>query len=173
VASLLASKFVERTTRLGLSGCVAHHGQNRLVERGSSTLCYVTAHRRMTIGNKMSAASGSPVLPGSPWRQLSRYQLLVLLIAWLGWIFDSMDATIYNLVLTPALREPLPTSTGTAASSLPYSLLPGLLAALYSASSPIALADREPWSSPFSFTRSLPGSPGWRIPGGNSHFAVF
>ena len=36
---------------------------------------------------------------------LSRYQMLVLVVAWLGWIFDSMDATIYNLVLTPALRE--------------------------------------------------------------------
>jgi MFS family permease len=36
---------------------------------------------------------------------LSRYQVLVLVVAWLGWIFDSMDATIYNLVLTPALRE--------------------------------------------------------------------
>jgi MFS family permease len=36
---------------------------------------------------------------------LSRYQLLVLLVAWLGWVFDSMDATIYNLVLTPALKE--------------------------------------------------------------------
>ncbi len=36
---------------------------------------------------------------------LSRYQILVLLVAWLGWVFDSMDATIYNLVLTPALRE--------------------------------------------------------------------
>ena len=53
----------------------------------------------------MSVAVDAPVRPGSPWRQLSRYQLLVLLIAWLGWIFDSMDATIYNLVLTPALRE--------------------------------------------------------------------
>jgi MFS family permease len=31
--------------------------------------------------------------------------MLVLVVAWLGWIFDSMDATIYNLVLTPALRE--------------------------------------------------------------------
>ncbi len=37
--------------------------------------------------------------------KLSRYQILVLVVAWLGWIFDSMDATIYNLVLTPALRE--------------------------------------------------------------------
>jgi len=36
---------------------------------------------------------------------LTRYQALVLFVAWLGWIFDSMDATIYNLVLTPALKD--------------------------------------------------------------------
>ena len=41
--------------------------------------------------------------------RLSRYQILVLIVAWLGWIFDSMDSTIYNLVLTPALRELLGT----------------------------------------------------------------
>jgi MFS family permease len=41
----------------------------------------------------------------SPWRRLSSYQYLVLAIAWLGWIFDSMDATIYTLVMTPALKE--------------------------------------------------------------------
>jgi len=29
----------------------------------------------------------------------------VLLVAWLGWVFDSMDATIYTLVLQPALSE--------------------------------------------------------------------
>ena len=33
----------------------------------------------------------------------------MLLVAWMGWVFDSMDATIYNLVLTPALRELLGT----------------------------------------------------------------
>ncbi|MGE5645595.1 MAG: MFS transporter [Acidobacteriota bacterium] len=37
--------------------------------------------------------------------RISRYQVLVLVVAWLGWIFDSMDATIYNLVLTPALKD--------------------------------------------------------------------
>ena len=40
------------------------------------------------------------------WRQgVTRYQWLVLLVAWLGWVFDSMDATIYALVLQPALQE--------------------------------------------------------------------
>lgn len=39
------------------------------------------------------------------WRELTKYQWLVLAVAWLGWVFDSMDALIYSLVLTPALRE--------------------------------------------------------------------
>lgn len=41
----------------------------------------------------------------SPWQSISGYQWLVLVVAWLGWIFDSMDATIYSLVMTPALKE--------------------------------------------------------------------
>jgi len=40
------------------------------------------------------------------WSQgVSRYQWLVLFVAWLGWVFDSMDATIYALVLHPALED--------------------------------------------------------------------
>jgi MFS family permease len=36
---------------------------------------------------------------------VTRYQWLVLFVAWLGWVFDSMDATIYALVLHPALHD--------------------------------------------------------------------
>ena len=40
------------------------------------------------------------------WRQgVTRYQWLVLLVAWLAWMFDAMDSTIYALVLQPALHE--------------------------------------------------------------------
>jgi MFS family permease len=40
------------------------------------------------------------------WRHgVTRYQWLVLFVAWLGWVFDSMDSTIYALVLHPALHE--------------------------------------------------------------------
>ena len=40
------------------------------------------------------------------WRHgVTRYQWLVLFVAWLGWVFDSMDATIYALVLEPALHD--------------------------------------------------------------------
>src|SRR5512132_2917188 len=38
------------------------------------------------------------------------YQWLVLFVAWLGWVFDAMDATIYALVLHPALHELLAAS---------------------------------------------------------------
>ena len=41
----------------------------------------------------------------SVWRSIARYQWMVLLIAWMGWVFDSMDSTLYVMVLTPALKE--------------------------------------------------------------------
>ena len=44
------------------------------------------------------------------WREgVTRYQWLVLFVAWLGWVFDSMDATIYALVMHPALHDLLRT----------------------------------------------------------------
>ncbi|MGH7992735.1 MAG: MFS transporter [Limisphaerales bacterium] len=40
------------------------------------------------------------------WRHgVTPYQWLVLFVAWLGWVFDSMDSTIYALVLQPALHD--------------------------------------------------------------------
>lgn len=45
------------------------------------------------------------------WRSgVTRYQWLVLFVAWLGWVFDAMDATIYAIVLHPALHELLQSS---------------------------------------------------------------
>ena len=49
----------------------------------------------------------------SSWRSgVTRYQWLVLFVAWLGWVFDSMDATIYAIVLHPALHELLHAGSG-------------------------------------------------------------
>lgn len=49
----------------------------------------------------------------SSWRHgVTRYQWLVLFVAWLGWVFDSMDATIYALVLHPALHDLLQVQAG-------------------------------------------------------------
>jgi MFS family permease len=46
------------------------------------------------------------------WAGVTRYQWLVLFVAWLGWVFDAMDATIYAIVLHPALHELLKSSSG-------------------------------------------------------------
>ncbi len=57
-------------------------------------------------------------LAASSWRQgVTRYQWLVLFVAWLGWVFDAMDATIYAIVLHPALEDLLRLSgSGSAAN---------------------------------------------------------
>ena len=45
-------------------------------------------------------------MQASSWRYgVTGYQWLVLFVAWLGWVFDSMDSTIYALVLHPALDD--------------------------------------------------------------------
>jgi MFS family permease len=40
-----------------------------------------------------------------PSTTITRYHWFVLFVAWLGWVFDSMDSTIYTLVLHPALHD--------------------------------------------------------------------
>jgi MFS family permease len=48
-------------------------------------------------------------------KEVSRYQWLVLFVAWLGWVFDSMDATLYSLVQKPSITELLgPGASGAA-----------------------------------------------------------
>ncbi|MBX3235594.1 MAG: MFS transporter [Nitrospiraceae bacterium] len=48
---------------------------------------------------------------------ITRYQWLVLFVAWLGWVFDAMDATIYAIVLHPALHDLLHNGSGDGAAS--------------------------------------------------------
>lgn len=52
-------------------------------------------------------------MPTQSWRQgVTGYQWLVLFVAWLGWVFDAMDATIYAIVLHPALHDLLHGAAG-------------------------------------------------------------
>ena len=52
------------------------------------------------------------------WREgVTPYQWVVLFVAWLGWVFDAMDATIYAIVLHPALEDLLRLSSGSSAAS--------------------------------------------------------
>lgn len=59
----------------------------------------------MNHGSPTFSLPGVRRAPASEWRRLSSYQWLVFAVAWLGWVFDSMDATIYSMVMTPALRD--------------------------------------------------------------------
>jgi MFS family permease len=47
------------------------------------------------------------------WSEVTGYQWLVLTVAWLGWVFDSMDSTLYAMVLQPALSELLKSGAST------------------------------------------------------------
>jgi len=47
------------------------------------------------------------------WDGVTGYQWLVLTVAWLGWVFDSMDSTLYAMVLQPALSELLKSGSST------------------------------------------------------------
>jgi len=39
------------------------------------------------------------------WQDISRYQWTILLMTWLGFLFDLMDSTLYTLVMGPALQD--------------------------------------------------------------------
>ena len=62
---------------------------------------------------------------------ITRYQWLVLLVAWMGWVFDSMDSTIYTLVLQPALQDLLRAQTGEVPSPSAVSLYGGIILSVF------------------------------------------
>ena len=48
-----------------------------------------------------------------PWyKELNRYHWFVLIIAALGWLFDTMDQQLFNLARVPAMKELLPHEPG-------------------------------------------------------------
>jgi MFS family permease len=56
--------------------------------------------------SRQTTGVDSEALSGFSWvTQVSRYQWLVLLVAWLGWVFDSMDGTLYSLVQRPSMVQ--------------------------------------------------------------------
>lgn len=66
------------------------------------------------------------------WRRgVTRYQWIVLLVAWLGWVFDSMDATIYALVLHPSLEDLLQSTGPDAASTETIGWYGGLIFSVF------------------------------------------
>src|SRR3954453_23848155 len=51
-------------------------------------------------------ASGPADADTGPWYSgLTRYHWFVLIVAALGWLFDTMDQQLFNLARVPAMRE--------------------------------------------------------------------
>ncbi|MFO0914123.1 MAG: MFS transporter [Pirellulales bacterium] len=48
------------------------------------------------------------------WKELNRYHWFVLVVAALGWLFDTMDQQLFNLARVPAMRDLLATAAGPA-----------------------------------------------------------
>ena len=55
----------------------------------------------------MANPAPTPAQPhqGPWWRELNRYHWFVLIVASLGWMFDTMDQQLFNLARVPAMRE--------------------------------------------------------------------
>ncbi|SFI45367.1 MFS transporter [Planctomicrobium piriforme] len=50
-----------------------------------------------------------PLEPGKPWfKELNRFHWFVLVVAALGWLFDTMDQQLFTLARVPAMRALLP-----------------------------------------------------------------
>jgi MFS family permease len=60
----------------------------------------------MNSSNPLSAVASGPNIPW--WRELTRYHWWVLIVAALGWLFDTMDQRIFVLARTPALTDLMP-----------------------------------------------------------------
>jgi MFS family permease len=60
----------------------------------------------------------APARNGLPWHsELTRYHWFVLIVAALGWLFDTMDQQLFNIARVPAMRELLQPSPGVPADN--------------------------------------------------------
>ena len=57
-------------------------------------------------------ADDSAKATGPWWKELNRYHWFVLIVAALGWLFDTMDQQLFNLARVPAMRELLAPAPG-------------------------------------------------------------
>ena len=60
-------------------------------------------HLRTALTSSDHPIAAAPALPW--WKDITRYQWTVLLMTWLGFLFDLMDSTLYTMVMGPALQD--------------------------------------------------------------------
>ena len=65
---------------------------------------------------EMSPSPADSTPQTGPWyKELTRYHWFVLIVAALGWLFDTMDQQLFNLARVPAMRELLASADGVSA----------------------------------------------------------
>lgn len=65
---------------------------------------------------EMSSGPADSSAATGPWyKELNKYHWFVLIVAALGWLFDTMDQQLFNLARVPAMRELLASSSGVSA----------------------------------------------------------
>lgn len=78
------------------------------------------------------AATSSSNTAEGPWfRELTRYHWFVLLVAALGWLFDTMDQQLFNLARVPAMRELLAPAPGKAALQADVDFYGGITTSIF------------------------------------------
>lgn len=65
------------------------------------------------------------------WKELNRYHWFVLIVAALGWLFDTMDQQLFNLARSPAMRELLQSASGVSPSAGDVDLYGGIATTVF------------------------------------------
>jgi len=77
-----------------------------------------------------SSASDTP--SNGPWySELNRYHWFVLIVAALGWLFDTMDQQLFNLARVPAMRELLAPGKGASANPADVDFYGGIATCIF------------------------------------------
>jgi MFS family permease len=72
----------------------------------------------LSPSSKKTPADAAVFSHGPWWRELNRYHWFVLIVASLGWSFDTMDQQLFNIARTPAMRALTPDSVARASGAV-------------------------------------------------------
>lgn len=81
---------------------------------------------------EMSSGPADSGNQSGPWyKELNRYHWFVLVVAALGWLFDTMDQQLFNLARVPALRELLAPSPGISPNQADVEFYSGITTSIF------------------------------------------
>ena len=76
-------------------------------------------------------ADDSSNATGPWWKELNRYHWFVLVVAALGWLFDTMDQQLFNLARVPAMRELLAPAPGVSPAQADVDIYGGISTSIF------------------------------------------